>query len=255
MAIVFGIDGTDTSFVKNERRDNKYFLAFRNSFVSRICRRSPLAKYEAGPLLLGGTLMDAVNRGIAFVRREVEKNPSRPVLLTGYSRGAAGVVAVAQRLRIYKIEVKAMMLFDSVDRHMVVNTAMIPDNVRSVRHARRDPLSSSRETMGQSSTHCNRSKTQYSERFFMCTHGGMGGVPWDPNPSPEKAHELIYESGAASPKLKMAHGDGGVSLRPEMQDAWTTITYKQDAWVSEHQVWPWCEPWLLQQGFMSAWRR
>jgi len=247
-SIVFGIDGTDPFWFNRQARDDAYDKSFTNSFVRKICNGSGYpSKYERGPLIHGGNLVSAINTGIMFIQRELMDDPDLNVLLTGYSRGAAGVIAVAQQLA-KSVTFKAMMLFDCVDRSADVDTMLIPDNVQNVRHARRDPLSSSRETMGNSGYTCNRAKTNYEEDFFMCTHAGMGGTPW-----PLDGHdpmEFIFEEGAAKPKFKIAHADTAWPL-PEIQDAGTTITYRQDKWISENKVWPWCQPWLLQQGFMQ----
>lgn len=246
-AIVFGIDGTDPYWFNRQARDEAYDKSFAKSFVRKICNTSGYpSKYERGPLIHGGNLVNAINIGIMFIQRELALDPTMDVLLTGYSRGAAGVITIAQNLAKV-IPIKAMMLFDCVDRSADVDSMLISDNVQNVLHVRRDPLSSSRETMGNSG-YTYGAKTNYREAYFMCTHAGMGGTPWpldghDPN-------DFIFESGAAKPKFKIAHPGTAWPL-PEIQDAGTTITYKQDKWVSENKVWPYCEPWLLQQGFMK----
>lgn len=230
--IIFGIDGTDPAWTDNKERREVYDRNFSNSFVRRICHRAG-GMYERGPLLLGGTLLTAINTGIIKIQRLRRANRRRPVLLVGYSRGAAGVVVVAQQLKNASIPVKAMMLFDCVDRHMDIDSSVIPANVMNVRHARRDPDGSSRETMGVSgSKHVH--PTKYMEEFFMCTHAGMGGVPWRLAKG-ESETELIYEKGTAS---------------PTGYDGATRISYKQDSFVSD-QVWQWAYPWLLKMGFMK----
>lgn len=248
-SIVFGIDGTDPWFLNSANRDRAYDAAFASSFVKKICDASPLSKYERGPLIHGGNLVNSINRGLIFIQRELQYDPTLDVLLVGYSRGAAGVVTVAQQLATARnpIPVKAIMLFDCVDRCGDIDSMVIPKNVANVIHARRDPLSSSRETMGSSGYMFYSGHTKYQEGFFMCTHAGMGGTPWPMGK--HNPHDLIFEEGAAAAKLTWAHADRPYPY-PEVQDAGTTITYQQDRWVSENKVWPWCRGWLLRQGFM-----
>jgi hypothetical protein len=246
-SIVFGIDGTDPYWFNREARDKAYDQAFANSFVKRICDKSSLSKYMRGPLIHGGNLIGAINTGIVWIQQELQCDPTLEVLLCGYSRGAAGAVVIGQQLERANIPIKAMMLFDCVDRCGDIDSMVISKNVKNVRHARRDPDSSSRETMGNSGYKYYSGYTKYEERYFMCTHAGMGGTPWpmgDHHP-----HDLIFESGMAKPKLKLAHANSRLPM-PEIQDAGTTISYKQDHWVSANKVWPWVEPWLKTQGFM-----
>jgi hypothetical protein len=74
--------------------------------------------------------------------------------------------------------VDCLVLFDAVDRTHTVTSKTIPRNVRSCYHAMRDPYTMSRAWFGN----CGRAKssrhTTYSEKWFVCTHGGVGGVPW-----------------------------------------------------------------------------
>lgn len=65
-AILLGIDGTGDLW------SSTYHASMRNSFVSYICRRSPvrLKKYVRGPYLDGLDMTVIVDNAYAFVRKE-----------------------------------------------------------------------------------------------------------------------------------------------------------------------------------------
>src|SRR5205823_7458079 len=111
---------------------------------------------------------------------------------------------------------------------LVVDAATIPDNVGYVHHVIRDPLSSSRESFGNDGMTYHPGKTVYPQAYtFMCTHGGMGGCPWTP---------------ARGVSMTDTIDEGGI-------DGSTTISYKQDAYVSA-QVWQFCQSFITKHGFM-----
>lgn len=184
--------------------------------------------YRRGPVMLGGGLVDAISDGFEFAKNAVQSSPTSKVLLTGYSRGAAGAVAVAARLNRIDVPVEAIVLFDCVDRHIAIDAETIPRNVKYVRHVVRNPASSSRESFDNDGMR-HFPETDYPAAYqFMCTHGGMGGMPWAPEEG-ESPSDLIDE--------------GGI-------DGMTRITYAQDARVSL-QVWDFCFPFLQQYKFVK----
>jgi hypothetical protein len=115
VTIFLGIDGTGP-LARGEYRSE-----FRNSFVSYIYRNCPAEHkhYIAGPaatmwdLQSGSDMPFIISQGYTFIHL-VGDLENQPILLAGYSRGAAGVVAVAQRLAGHGARVRAMMLFDCV---------------------------------------------------------------------------------------------------------------------------------------------
>ncbi len=227
MSIIVGIDGTGSAVVPGADRDAEYDRTFANSFVRRICNGGGNKRYFRGPVALGGGLMDAINGGVRFIEEKRNAGVTEPVLLTGYSRGAAGVVALAKRLKSKRIDVRAMLLFDCVDRHLFIDADEIPNNVGFVQHVVRDPRSGSRESFSNDAMRY-RPPTVYPAAYaFMCTHGGMGGQPWTPGPG-QSTSDLIDE--------------GGV-------DGMTNITFANDALVSR-QVWAFCEPFMRTHGFI-----
>ncbi|MFV0390226.1 MAG: hypothetical protein ACK5NT_15905 [Pyrinomonadaceae bacterium] len=196
MAILVGIDGTGSDVIPSASRDAQYDIDFADSFVRRIAGRGGAnTKYLRGPVMLGGGLVDAVRNGARFIKERRNAGAAGPVLLTGYSRGAAGAVAIAKRLQRDDIYVDAMMLFDCVDRHLVIDAEIIPRNVRLVKHVIRDPRSGSRESFSNDGMRYYPQSTVYPTAIqYMCTHGGMGGCPWK-QPNGVAGTTLINEGG------------------------------------------------------------
>ncbi len=228
MAIVVGIDGTGSAFLPGSGRDREYDIAFANSFVSRICRNGgPNKAYFRGPVALGGGLPEAISGGLQFIRSRRAAGVREPIVLTGYSRGAAGVVSMAARLQRERIDVRALLLFDCVDRHLAIDAEVIPNNVGFVQHVIRDPRSGSRESFGNDGMRYQAPTVFPAAYTFMCTHGGMGGCPWTPGPG-QRLTDRIDEGGT---------------------DGMTNITFAQDAQVST-QVWNYCLPFMRTHGFI-----
>lgn len=225
MNIIVGIDGTDDSWRRTAARDARYDVNFARSFVTRLARTgSANTAYWRGPLADGTGLLAARNGAFDHIQAKLNENGG-PVLLTGYSRGAAGVVSLASKLQDANIDVEALLLFDCVDRHMWIDADIIPNNVKNVLHVVRDPNSGSRESFDNDGLRY-RSPTKIEAYKFMCTHGGMGGCPWT-RPQNVKGTALIDE--------------GGV-------DGMTKISYDEDRRVSDH-IWGFIQPFCTKFGF------
>lgn len=229
MPIIVGIDGTGGGTAPGAERNRRYDDDFKNSFVKKICKPADNTKYHRGPVTFGGGLMDAIYSGYNFVleRRKIV-GENEPVLLTGYSRGAAGAVVVAQQLKEKNIKVRAIMLFDCVDRHIAIDASIIPRNVEYVCHVIRDPKSESRESFDNDGMKYYPPTNFPAAYTFMCTHGGMGGTPWKV-PEGKKPADFIDEG---------------------FPDGLTKITYKQDEIVS-NSVWNFVLPFLKTHGFIK----
>ena len=242
MTVLVGIDGTGPV------SDREYARDFRGSFVRYICNHFPTpprAHYIPGPrdshwdLHAGSTTTDLAEEGYYFAR---SRRGDEDILLTGYSRGAAAVVAVAMELHEARIPVAAMMLFDCVDRNPTLNTRIIPPNVAEVIHVTRDPRAESRESFSNSGTHASsptiyngvRQTAAFSRGTrvrFMGTHGAMGGVPWHWSlRGGEIGGRYVYE------------GD---------PDGVTTITYAEDLACST-RVWNFVRGSLRHLGFIRG---
>ncbi|MFK7768339.1 MAG: hypothetical protein AB8B55_14040 [Mariniblastus sp.] len=228
MNLIVGIDGTGAAFTPSASRNRQYDLDFANSFVKRIAGRAGANhKYFRGPVAAGGGLVAAVSGGYSFIKRNVTNSRTpKKVLLTGYSRGAAGAVAIAAKLKKANIAVDALLLFDCVDRHIVIDAEIIPNNVVECLHLIRDPKSSSRGSFSNDAMKY-RVPTVVNCYKFLCTHGGMGGMPWT-KPNDKKGTDLIDE--------------GGI-------DGMTTITYAEDVRVSG-VIWQYIQPFCSKHGFL-----
>lgn len=245
MPIIVGIDGSSGDLVTErsifginigEGRNKQYDLDFGMSFVSRICKpESPNKKYLRGPSQFGGGLMAAINQGTDFIINRM-KVAKQPVLLTGYSRGAAGAICIAKNLwERERITVKALLLFDCVDRHMFIDAAVIPDNVDRVHHVFRDPESNSRNSFNNDGKLFAGLAKKYTEKAYFCTHGGMGGVPWQPDEG--QARNSYIDEGLESSILTWSGR--------------TNITYDQDERESK-RIWSELKTFMFDQGFYTA---
>ncbi len=226
MAILFGIDGTGAT------KDGEYNSDTADSFVRRLCGAHGTVqnrKYERGPTTVGFKMLHAIGAGVDFITQQRNGGNSEPIIMVGHSRGAAGVVVVAKRLQEQNINVHALMLFDCVDRHMFIDASRIPNNVANVLHARRDRQARSRESFGNDGTRSS-APTIYEERFFVATHGCLGGTYWKPKPEKdEKLSDIINEG---------------------FPDGKTTITFQEDARMSG-VIWANVQPFLRVNGYIQ----
>lgn len=145
-AILLGIDGTGVIDKTDYKRE------MRTSFVRYIVNRTParLKQYHQGPWYEGFDMGLIVDKAYTFVHLSVSAQPKAKVYLTGYSRGGAGVIAVASRLAEDGVNVDGMVLFDAVDRSLAIDSSEIPRNVLRLVHARRDPQTNSRKQLSNS---------------------------------------------------------------------------------------------------------
>jgi hypothetical protein len=239
MPILVGIDGTGGGVAPGASRDRAYDQDFANSFVRKICNGKQSARYFRGPVTLGGGLPEAIDGGVSFINERRRQFPDEPILLTGYSRGAAGVVVVAKRLKAQGVRVRAIMLFDCVDRHLAFDAATIPDNVDHVKHVIRDPAARSRMSFGNDGMR-HQPPTQYEPiKRYMCTHGGMGGTPWS------------VPRGASSSDYINEGWDEALLSPTRNEPVWTyrtNVSYAQDRAVSA-QVWQDVQSFLVRHNF------
>lgn len=223
-AILLGIDGTGVIDKADYKRE------MQTSFVRYIVSRTParMKKYLQGPWYEGFDMGVIVDAAYTFVHLAVAAQPQAKVYLTGYSRGGAGVIAVADRLREDGVSVEAMMLFDAVDRSLAINSSEIPRNVLRLVHARRNPHTNSRRSFGNAGTIWH-APTKTNQAFFWGTHGAVGGVP------------NLPKDGAKPTDLVAEFMEPGVSK----------ITYIQDKRCA-NEVWTWVCPHLQRLGFLGG---
>lgn len=224
-AILLGIDGT------GPLADSAYRAEMRTSFVNYIVRSSPASvkRFMRGPAWDGLDMAIMIGTGYDFVHLNRVAHPKAPVFLTGYSRGGAGVVAVATRLAKDNVKIAGMVLFDAVDRALGATADEIPTNVERVVYARRDPNAFTRNSFGNCATRWH-APTRCDLKVFRGTHGALGGVPARPGPGVPKTQFISEGFPEASPTL---------------------ITYDQDA-LASRAVWSWVEPRLRSLGFLGS---
>ncbi len=255
--MLLGVDGT------GEYSETEYKESFRNSFVKRLTGGVAYpnrAHYLRGPSLDGFSTGKrgevAASELTNFLNCNIFPISQPKLFLTGYSRGGAAVIHAAKILNERKIAVDAMFLFDAVDRTPTVDQSLISENVKIVYHALRAPSTKSRESFANTGLKAaNPRKTTVISREFACTHGGVGGTPWNgKNPDAliqehgtlaTKAGEKMLSAAASSPLSfpimapeKVLLAAGGLAALALGQTGKTTVSYHLDRTNSD-EVWRW----------------
>jgi len=236
--IIGGVDGTGPS------EDDEYKVEFQSSHVSTLTKRHPeflATKYLRGPAALGSETQGLANNiaiwaeqqmDVMKLRRKENPNVDLPdphIYLTGYSRGGASVINACLQLQGKGIPVHCLMLFDAVDRSTISDVDIIPGNVKFAFHARRHPSAGSREMFGNCGTRAAPG-VKYVENFFYCTHGGVGGTPWDKDKSDGRIHEMT--DGQKAGMLSVGAAGGPLAFKAandfiHVNDP-TNVTLEQD---------------------------
>ena len=105
----FVIDGTGKS------EDPAYSRENFNSFCKGLERRYG-AFYYRGPSMSGLETYSRLKELASLIQRLNRIDPKDPTYLAGHSRGGAAVIALAYALEQLEIDVKAMFLYDAVER-------------------------------------------------------------------------------------------------------------------------------------------
>lgn len=114
--------------------DNDYGNEMSGSFCTQIHRETgDRSVWQRGPSLLGMELSTIVDEMLREIRK---RHDDEPVSLCGYSRGGAAAIIIARHL--HPRPVRAMFLFDAVDRAVAFTGGRISGNVLNVYHAIRD---------------------------------------------------------------------------------------------------------------------
>lgn len=268
--ILLGIDGTADVF------DDDYAKSMATSFVKRIYSESPAEykHFERGPGFDGIDMFVLIDKGYKYVHLHKFRYPDTKVILTGYSRGAAAIVGVAKKLKTDGVIVDAMVLFDPVNRSQTSFADDVPNNVLNMVQARRATNSLSRVSFNNCATSWH-SPTKCKIKHFWATHGGVGGVPWKPEPEQrptdfidegfgeEALTNVVYSPGATVYSLVATWStnwhqprdyDGSLQTllkKRERLGGRTQITFEQDRWGAD-AVWTWIKPWLLKLGFAKG---
>lgn len=188
MDVFAGIDGSGPF------RDDDYKAEFAKSFVKQTHDNYAWTErfYVRGPsddgLRTSEKARDMAARLENLVLRSRSPTMRYPpglfgsgtrLFLAGYSRGGAAITETCRILKSKGLAVHCLMLFDAVDMTHTLDADEVPDNVAFCFHATRSPASRSRTGWGNCATRAaNGQKTFYRSLSFLCTHGGMGGLPW-----------------------------------------------------------------------------
>ena len=211
-AIAMGIiDGTGAF------RDSTYSKEMEHSFCKQLDDGlSGASYYQQGPWADGLNDGFKASRTVDWLKQQRAANQAVRVMLAGYSRGAATVMAVAELLGRDDIPVDSMFLFDAVARHILVTGRSISPNVQYCRHAMRSqdpafvrkyetylfdnkwtgswpsPFASNVtrpwfSNVGGDTGACKN----YRNQTFLGSHGALGGVGWKTVPEDEPAQKQV----------------------------------------------------------------
>jgi hypothetical protein len=192
-AMIIGIEGTGS------QGWDQYDL--RRTFVRKVLEQSREHNkfYFIGPNNEGSD-GDAIIKG-AWKQLHIGGMIDSRIILVGYSRGAAYCMKLAEMWQTAwngAKPIEIMVLFDAVARNKysdsyvlsakawkegwteVAVPADIPASVSVTLHAVRNPMAGSRASFGNVGLSVqDRLKTSMKIRQFMCSHGAMGGTPYD----------------------------------------------------------------------------
>ena len=179
--IFAGVDGT------GDANNDVYANVFRNSHVQELSRLPWRSKpfYQRGPTLSGRQTKQIAEEAASSVelmwKNAIARNEFPRVFLAGYSRGGAAMIHAAGTLKRMGINVACLALFDAVELTWTVEAESITSNVQMCRHAIRKKATLSRKEFGNCGLRCDdgsMTKFDLPPREFFCTHGAMGGTPW-----------------------------------------------------------------------------
>jgi RHS repeat-associated protein len=170
------VDGTDSEkWVYHQHRNS-----FVKNFADDYRRGGGRELYFDGPHTLGGGVAKTVVAVYNAVADALSADPNEEIDMIGHSRGGLIVIIAAKLLQTdppcgRPVTIHFMGLYDAVGMYLWTDPKKISGNVEYVAHARRDPKDRSRPHWGNVGTSGGQ---HYTEKFFWCTHSGMGGDPW-----------------------------------------------------------------------------
>lgn len=171
--MIIGIEGTGSQDWGN--------LEMRRTFVRRILDQTRLrpASYFIGPNMSGSDGQKIIDGAFQAL---MNGRHNKPIVLVGYSRGAAYCMKLAEMLaNQYTEAVDYLVLFDAVARQREFDIPdNIPANVLNCFHAYRDPRMGSRYFFSNVGLKpANHFATKFVSAMFRASHGGMGGTWYD----------------------------------------------------------------------------
>jgi hypothetical protein len=140
--MLYIVDGT------GEWNNDEYEHAMEGGFCRSLQKKTG-GYYSRGPSLTGVETPALAAKVAALIVKDLVSDFSAPIYLAGHSRGGAAVIWAAKILDAANVSIKAMFLFDAVDRTTYnVDLTLIPKNVLTCYHAMRDGDISSYYTEG-----------------------------------------------------------------------------------------------------------
>lgn len=169
--MIIGIEGTGSQGWGNDD--------LMRTFVRRILHQTTIrpASYFIGPAESGSD-GPAIVEGAHQALKNGHHN--KPVVLVGYSRGAAYCMYIAEQAKKWGGQIDLLIMFDSVARQKEFTVPdAVPGNVRKVIHAYRDPRAGSRHFFSNVGLSVASRSTTMEKEMFFGSHGAIGGVSWD----------------------------------------------------------------------------
>lgn len=151
------IDGTGDEFIPFPGHTEEYRKNMGKSFCSRLADEvNKKGRYFRGPSATGVEVDTIAGKALEAARSAPAE---QPLFLCGFSRGGLIAIDVARRLR--SRPVKALFLFDAVDRAVGMTGDKVTDNVKTVYHAHRNP-SFTRESVKETRTALEKANDVYA---------------------------------------------------------------------------------------------
>ncbi len=242
--MLVAIDGTgSTNYFQYERATRQSFVRELASLMKSwpcfpvLYQRGPsLLSIGFGALDLNFTISQVRDLGrlaVRFILRHA--CPPDPIVLAGYSRGAAACIQAARMLQreAPSLRIDCLALFDAVDRDLLADVKVIPANVKAAYHALRHEGVLSRWYFGNCGLRHEIPDRLRCKRFW-ATHSALGGMPWQGDhpcrtvPAPGFDRETWL--------LQRERGVG--SLPPTICVPTTTVLQDEQA-VREIRRWMW----------------
>lgn len=169
--MIIGIEGTGSQGWGNDDLNR--------SFVRRVLEQTTIrpASYFIGPNNSGSD-GEAICDGAHTALKAGHHN--KPVVLVGYSRGAAYCMYIAQQAEKWGGVIDLLIMFDAVARQKEFAVPdKIPKNVKRCYHAYRDPRAGSRYFFQNVGFSVESTQTKLEKEMFFGSHGAIGGVSWN----------------------------------------------------------------------------
>ncbi len=166
--MIIGIEGTGSQDWGNEDLNR--------TFVRRILHQTHLrpASYFIGPNAQGSDGAEIMDKAETTLKNGAHNGP---IVLVGYSRGAAYCMEIARR---FKKPVDVLVMFDAVARQSDVDLPeTVPSNVKRCFHAIRDPRAGSRYFFQNVGLAPESPTTHFERKMFFGSHGAVGGTSYN----------------------------------------------------------------------------